>query len=71
MKTNIKKSTKRSAKKSTKKGFFTTGRRGPRGVKRHQFHILLTPEEHKKLTALSHKKKMNAADVLRSMLMEA
>jgi hypothetical protein len=62
-----------NAKKKTPKpkGFYTDGKRGSRGVDRVQFHILLTKEERAKLVTLSHKKKMNAADVVRDLIAKA
>lgn len=53
------------------KKFFTDGKRGSRGVDRVQFHVLLTKEEREKLVLLSHKKKMNAADVVRDLINKA
>lgn len=68
---------KQAAKKVTTKvvkadaGFFAAGKRGQRGVERRQFHVLLTNEERAKLVALSNKRKLNAADVVRTLIVEA
>lgn len=62
---------KTKSKTSRPKGFYTDGKRGSRGVDRVQFHVLLTKEERAKLVTLSHKKKMNAADVVRDLISKA
>lgn len=62
---------KTSKAKAKAKGFYTDGKRGSRGVDRVQFHVLLTKDERAKLVTLSHKKKMNAADVVRDLIAKA
>jgi len=68
---------KRTPKKTTKKvkaaprGFFTTGHRGARGIDRTPLHVLITPAEKKKLISLSHKMKLNGADVVRALIQRA
>lgn len=62
---------KTKKKVSKPKGFYTDGKRGSRGVDRVQFHVLLTKDERAKLVTLSHKKKMNAADVVRDLINKA
>ncbi len=71
------KAKKTAAKKSTKKHaavpaeFFVTGKRGIRNVERKQFHVLLTLAERKKLARLTRSMKLNAADVVRTLISEA
>jgi hypothetical protein len=72
----MKKTPKRSSAKRTKKvaaprSFFTTGRRGARGVDRTPLHVLITPDERRKLIVLSHKMKLNGADVVRALINNA
>ena len=55
----------------SKKGFYSSDKRGVRGVERSQFHMLLAKEERDKLTRLTHKHKMSAADVIRHLIIEA
>lgn len=50
---------------------FYAGERGARGQDRTQFHVLLSTDERRKLVRLSHKMKMNAAEVVRALIMEA
>lgn len=50
------------------RSFYSTHKRGTRGVKRLQFHIMLTADERAKLVKLSHKLEMSAADVVRKLL---
>lgn len=57
-----------TAKEETK--FFGAGR-GKAGMERKQFHVLLTKEEHALLATLTHKMKLSAADVFRSLLSKA
>ncbi len=55
----------------SKKEFYASETRGVRGVERTQFHMLLAKEEREKLTRLTHKHKMSAADVVRFLIIEA
>jgi hypothetical protein len=61
----------RAVKKAAVKGFFATGRRGPRGLNRSPLHVLLTPEERSKLVQLTHQMRLNAADVVRALIAKA
>ncbi len=51
--------------------FFATKTRSARGVKRSPLHVLLTKEERSQLVQLSHKRKLSAADVVRTLIKEA
>ena len=53
------------------KGFYSSGERSSRGIGRRQFHVLLREEEREKLVKLSHKMKLNAADVVRELIAKA
>lgn len=64
-------SKKKATKKTAPRGFFTTGKRGARGVDRTPLHVLITPGEKKKLIGLSHKMKLNGADVVRALINNA
>lgn len=69
-----KKSTKAAIvapKKKAKPVFFTTGKRGARGVDRRPLHVLITPAERQKLIKLTHAMKLNAADVVRTLINKA
>lgn len=57
--------------KRSSKGFYSSGERGSRGVGRKQFHVLLSEDEREKLIILSHKMKLNAADVVRALIAKA
>ena len=51
--------------------FYSEAGRGSRGTPRKQFHVLLSESEHKKLSELTFKMKMNAAAVFRALLERA
>lgn len=70
-KKTAKKKTVAKKKAPTAKGFFATGRRGPRGLDRRPLHVLLTSEERSKLVKLTHRMKLNAADVVRALITKA
>lgn len=63
-----KKAPKRVAKAKAPRGFYVTGKRGARGVDRTPLHVLITPAERAKLEKLSHVRKLNCADVVRSLI---
>lgn len=58
--------------KKKSSAFYAPKQRGPyAGIKRTPFHVLLTPEERKKLAVLSVRLKLTAADVVRSLISKA
>ncbi len=59
------------AKPKAEKGFYATGKRGPRGLKRSPLHVLITPDERTKLVKLTHAMKCSAADVVRALISKA
>lgn len=65
----VKKSPGRSSKRAPTA--FYAGVRAVRGLKRKQFHILLTEEEYAKLAKLTHSRKQQAANVVRDLIMAA
>ena len=62
---------KTSKPKASKEEFYVTGTRGPRAVDRVPLHVLISPKHRLKLIRLTHQRKLNAADVVRSLIEEA
>ncbi len=66
-----KRAPKAKPKAKAAKGFYATGKRGPRGLKRSPLHVLITPDERTKLVKLTHAMKCSAADVVRALISKA